>query len=156
LHLFFLLPYANIIEGNTVGGEVAPEWKITRWWQVRGSYSYLDMALRDKTGFKDVGNLLSSYEGSSPRHVVSFQSLFNLPKHLELDATYRYSSRVPAYSVEAYSTADVRLGWHVGESMEFSVVGQNLLSPSHPEFGGDPGPLVGIKRSAFAKLTWRR
>ena len=156
LHLFFVLPYANIIEGHTVGGEVAPEWKITRWWQVRGAYSYLDMALRDKPGFKDVGNLLSSYEGSSPRHVVSFQSLFNLPKHLELDATYRYSSRLPAYSVEAYSTADVRLGWHVGESMEFSVVGQNLLSPSHPEFGGDPGPLVGIKRSAFAKLTWRR
>jgi iron complex outermembrane receptor protein len=154
--VFFVLPYANIVEGDTAGGEIAPDWKITRWWQVRASYSYLDMALRDKPGFTDVGNLLSSYQGSSPQHVVSFQSLFNLPKHLELDATYRYSSRLPAYSVEAYSTADVRLGWHVGESMEFSVVGQNLLSPSHPEFGGDPGPLVGIKRSAFAKLTWRR
>jgi iron complex outermembrane receptor protein len=154
--VFFVLPYANIIQGPTVGAEVAPEWKITRWWQVRGSYSYLDMELKDKTGFTDVGNLLSSYQGSSPRHVVSFQSFFNLPKHFELDTTYRYSSRLPAYSVEAYSTADVRLGWHVGESTEFSVVGQNLLSPSHPEFGGDPGPLVRIKRSAFAKLTWRR
>lgn len=154
--VFFVLPYANIVEGDTAGGEIAPDWKIMRWWQVRASYSYLDMALRDKPGFTDVGNLLSSYEGSSPRHVVSFQSLFNLPKHLELDATFRYSSRLPAYNVEAYSTADLRLGWHVGESMEFSVVGQNLLSPSHPEFGGDPGPLVGIKRSAFAKLTWRR
>jgi iron complex outermembrane receptor protein len=156
LHLFFLLPYANIIEGDTAGAEIAPDWKITRWWQLRGSYSYLNMALRDKPGFTDVGNLLSSYEGSSPRNVVSFQSLFNLPKNFELDATYRYSDRLPEYSVAAYSTADLRLGWHFREGLEFSVIGQNLLQPYHPEFGGDPGPLVGIKRSAFAKMTWRQ
>jgi iron complex outermembrane receptor protein len=156
LHLFFLLPYANIIDGDTVGGEIAPDWKITHSWHLRGSYSYLDMAMGDKTGFTDVGNLLSSYVGSSPRNVVSLQSLFDLPKHFELDATYRYSSRLPEYSVDAYSSADLRLGWHVGEGMQFSVVGQNLLSPSHAEFGGDPGPLVGIKRSAYAKMTWRK
>jgi iron complex outermembrane receptor protein len=154
--VFFVLPYANIIQGDTVGGEIAPDWKIAPWWQVRGSYSYLDMALKDKPGFTDVGNLLSSYEGSSPRHVVGFQSLFNLPKHFELDATYRYSSKLPEYNVEAYSTADVRLGWHFGEGLDFSVIGQNLLRSSHEEFGGDPGPLVGIKRSVYAKITWRR
>jgi iron complex outermembrane recepter protein len=156
LHLFFVLPYANIIEGDTVGGEIAPDWKVTHWWQLRASYSYLDVALHDKPGFTDVGNLLSSYEGSSPRHVVSAQSSFNLPKHFELDAMYRYSSALPAYSVRGYSTADLRLGWHVGENIEFSVIGQNLLQPYHAEFGGNPGPLVGIKRSAFAKLTWRQ
>jgi iron complex outermembrane receptor protein len=155
VHIFFLLPYANIIEGDTVGAEIAPDWKITHWWQVRGSYSYLDMALKDKPGFTDVGNLLSSYEGSSPRHLGSFQSLFNLPKHFEFDATYRYSGGLAEYRVGAYSTADVRMGWHFGESLDFSVVGQNLLRPSHVEFGGDPGPLVGIKRNAYAKITWR-
>ncbi|HLJ15292.1 MAG TPA: TonB-dependent receptor [Bryobacteraceae bacterium] len=156
LHLFFVLPYANIVEGNTVGGEIAPDWKITHWWQMRGSYAYLNMALHDKPGFTDVGNLLGSYDGSSPRHVVSAQSFFNLPKHFEFDVTYRYSSALPAYGSTAYSSADARLGWHVGENVEFSVVGQNLLQPYHPEFGGNPGPLVGIKRSAFAKLTWRK
>jgi iron complex outermembrane receptor protein len=156
VHIFFVLPYANIIEGGTFGGEIAPDWKITHWWQVRASYSYLGLALKDKAGFTDIGNLLSSYEGSSPRHVVGFQSLFSLPKHFELDATYRYSSALPAYSLGGYSTADVRLGWHLGESMDFSVIGQNLLSPSHAEFGGNPGPLVGIKRTAYAKITWRR
>ena len=114
------------------------------------------MALRDKPGFTDVGNLLANYMGSSPRHVVNFQSLFNLPKHFELDTTVRYTSGLSQYSVGAYSTADVRLGWHVGESLDFSVVGQNLLQPSHVEFGGNPGPLVGIKRSVYAKITWRR
>ena len=155
-HLFFVLPYANVIEGNTVGTEIAPDWKITRWWQVRGSYSYLHMALTDKPGFTDVGNLLSSYLGSSPSILVGFQSLFNLPKNFELDETFRYSSALAAQAVSAYSTADVRLGWHHGESLDLSVIGQNLLQPSHDEFGGDPGPLVGIKRSVYGKITWRR
>jgi iron complex outermembrane receptor protein len=155
-YLFFVLPYANVIEGHTVGAEIAPNWKITHWWQVRGSYSFLHMSLRDKPGFTDVGNLLSSYTGSSPSSLVAFQSLFNLPKHFELDETYRYSSALPAQAVGSYSTADLRLGWHFGEGLDFSVVGQNLLRPSRQEFGGDPGPLVGIKRSVFAKMTWRR
>jgi iron complex outermembrane receptor protein len=155
-HIFFVLPYANVIRGSTVGTEIAPNWKITRWWQVRGSYSFLHMDLKDKSGFTDVGNLLSSYLGSSPSSLVGFQSLFNLPKHFELDATYRYSSALPAQLVSSYSTADLRLGWHFGEGLDFSVVGQNLLQPSHEEFGGDPGPLVGIKRSIYGKITWRK
>jgi iron complex outermembrane recepter protein len=153
--VFFILPYANIINGHTDGVEIAPNLKITHWWQLRGSYSYLDMALRDKPGFTDVGNLLASYMGSSPRHVASFQSLVNLPKQFELDATYRYTSGLRQYVVGGYSTADVRLGWHGGEGLDFSVIGQNLLQPFHNEFGGNPGPLVGIKRSIYGKITWR-
>jgi iron complex outermembrane receptor protein len=155
-HLFIVLPYVNGIEGHTVGTEIAPNWKITHWWQVRGSYSFLQMKLKDKPGFTDVGNLLSSYMGSSPSSLVGFQSLFNLPKHFEFDQTYRYSNALPAQGVGAYSTVDVRVGWHVGEGLDFSVIGQNLLRPSHEEFGGDPGPLVGIKRSVYAKVTWKK
>lgn len=161
LAIFFVLPYANVIQGHTVGTEVAPDWKITHWWQVRGSYSYLHMSLRDKNGFTDVGNLLSSYLGSSPSSMVSFQSMFNLPMHFEFDETYRYTSSLPAVSTRSYSTADVRLGWHEqigeGQNLELSVTGQNLLDPYHVEFGGvDPPPAVGIKRSVYGKITWTR
>jgi iron complex outermembrane receptor protein len=160
-YLFFILPYANVIEGHTVGSEVAASWKATRWWQMRGSYSFLHMSLRDKAGFTDVGSLLGSYLGSSPSSLVSFQSLFNLPKHFELDETFRYTTALPAQAVGAYSTSDVRLGWHTGRAGEnggfdFSVVGENLLRPEQAEFGGDPGPLVGIKRSVYGKITWQR
>jgi iron complex outermembrane receptor protein len=158
-YLFFVLPYANVIVGHTVGTEIAPDWKITPWWQVRGSYSFLHMSLRDKEGFTDTGNILSSYLGSSPSSQVAFQSLFNLPKRFELDETYRFTSALPAQAVGSYSTADVRLGWHVSVRdagmLDFSVLGQNLLEPSHVEFGGDPGPLVGIKRSVYGKITWK-
>ena len=151
-----LVPYANGIQGHTIGAELAPDWKINSRWQLRGSYSYLHMSLRDSPGFTDVGNLLGNYLGSSPRQMLSIQSLVNLPKRFELDLLYRYVSALPAQAVPAYQTADVRCGWRFAEHMEFSVVGQNLLQPSHPEFGGDPGPLVGIKRGAYAKLVWFR
>jgi iron complex outermembrane receptor protein len=156
LRLVILVPYANVIWGHTVGTEIAPNWKIKPWWQVRASYSFLHMQLQDMPGFTDVGSLLSSYMGSSPSSMVGFQSLVNLSKHLEFDQTYRYSSALPAQVVGAYSTVDVRLGWHVRQGLDFSLVGQNLLRPSHEEFGGDPGLLVGIKRAVYAKVTWRR
>jgi iron complex outermembrane receptor protein len=114
------------------------------------------MALGDKSGYTDTGNILRSYLGSSPSSLVGFQSFINLPKHFEFDQTFRYSSALPAQAVGSYSTADVRLGWHFGEGLDFSLVGQNLLQPSHAEFGGNPGPLVGIKRSIYGKITWRK
>lgn len=159
--IFFVLPYANVILGHTMGTEIAPHWKIRPWWQVSGAYSYLHMALRDKQGIPDTGNLLSSYTGSSPGNMLSFQSLFNLPKHFELDETYRFTSALPALTVPSYSTADVRLGWHArlseDQNLELSLAGQNLLEPHHLEFGGaDPPPVVGIKRSIYGQVTWTR
>jgi len=157
LHLNIVIPYANGVEGHTIGAEIAPNWQITHWWQVRGSYSYLHMALKDAPGFtEDTGMLLESYLGSSPQHSVVFQSFLSLPKRFDLDATYRYVSALPAEGVSAYQTGDVRLGWRFAEGLDFSVVGQNLLQPYHVEFGGDPGPLVKIKRSVYGKITWRR
>jgi hypothetical protein len=38
---------------------------------------------------------------------------------------------------------------------ELSITGQNLLQPHHAEFGGEPGPLIQIKRSAYGKVTPR-
>jgi iron complex outermembrane recepter protein len=151
-----VIPYANVIEGRSIGTEIAPTWDATRWWQLRGSYSLLHMDLRDKPGFTDVGNILPTYLGSSPTHVANVQSIVNLPWHWEFNQTYRYSSQLPEYSVHPYNTADARLGRNFGEGFKLAVVGQNLLRPSHPEFGGDPGPLVGIKRTAFASITWSR
>ncbi|HTS11132.1 MAG TPA: TonB-dependent receptor [Candidatus Limnocylindrales bacterium] len=154
-HLFFVIPYANAIQGHTIGAEIAPTWKVTHWWQLRGSYSFLHMSLRDKDGFTDVGSILGSYTGSSPSHVGGFQSFFNLPGHFEFDQSFRYSSALPAQVVSSYSTMDARIGWRPAEHIELSFVGQNLLQPFHAEYGGDPGPLIGIRRSYYGKITFR-
>ena len=95
-------------------------------------------------------------EKSSPKHEVMIQSAFDLSKAFNLDLDYRYISALPGELVNAYSTADARLAWKVNEHLQLSVVGRNLFQPYHYESNGDPGPLVGIERSAYGQITWTR
>jgi iron complex outermembrane receptor protein len=87
---------------------------------------------------------------------VVLQASITLPSAFELNLTYRYVSAVPNQLVKAYSTGDFRIARRLGEHFELELVGRNLLQPFHAEYGGSPGPLVGIRRSGFVALTWTR
>jgi hypothetical protein len=55
-----------------------------------------------------------------------------------------------------YTRLDSRLGWRLGESLELSIVGQNLLSPDHAEYHDAFAILHSLMaRSVFGKVTWR-
>jgi len=153
-HVVVPFLFRNGMVGNTAGFEIAPDWTPTEWWRVRSSYSYLQIDLSRRTGSQDASTA-GSIEGSSPHHQIAVQSSLNLPKKLEFDQNFRYVSALPAQRVGAYTTADVRFSWHVSRSLDFSVVGQNLFQPHHPEFAGDPGSLLGMERSAYVKITWQ-
>ena len=154
VHAIIPLLTSNGIRGTTKGFEVTPDWKPSSWWELRTSYSYLEMQLENKPGSNDPTSI-PGYEGSSPRHQVVIQSFVNLPKKLEFDQTYRYVSALPAQTVASYQTMDARFGWHITRELELSVGGQNLLQPHFAQYGGDPGGPVEVKRSAYAKLVWR-
>ena len=106
--------------------------------------------------FPTDASTVKQLEGDSPRHKVVIQSSFNLRHGLDLMLTYRYVSAVPDQKVEAYSTGDVSFGFRFARDWRISLVGRNLMQPYHFEYGGDPGPLVGIKRAGYLKLTWSR
>jgi len=58
--------------------------------------------------------------------------------------------------VPSYTRLDTQLTWHIGESTQFSLVGQNLLRDHHLEFN-NPVQVVNstmIKRGVFAHLSW--
>ncbi len=150
-HLILPFQLLNGIQGATTGMEIAPEWKAARWWRLNGSYSYLHMDLKSRPGSRDTSTAASS-EGSSPHHQVVVQSSMDLPGRLELSQAFRFVSALPAQRVNRYGTADVRFAWRAASQIEFSVVGQNLFQPHHPEFAG---PGIGVKRSVYARITWR-
>lgn len=154
-HAIIPLLTSNGIRGSTKGFEVVPDWKPVSWWELRPSYSHMEMSMKDGPGSNDPTSA-ANYDGSSPRHQVVIQSFVKLPKKLEFDQTYRYVSKLPAQTVNSYNTGDAHLAWQTTPQLELSIVGENLLQPEHSEFGGDPEGLVGIKRSVYAKLTWRR
>ena len=145
----------NGLAGTTKGFELAPSWKPTSWWRIQGSYSYLDMGLRAKPGRTDT-TTVATEDAASPRHEFGLQSYLDLPRHFEFSQVFRYVSILGAELTPGYETADARVAWQCIPHLEFAVAGQNLLQPHHFEYGGDPGPLVGIKRSVLASVTWRK
>jgi len=147
--------YQNGIRGSTNGFEIAPDFRMTPWWQVKASFSYLRFNL---TTTPDLQNMqtLTMLHGSSPNNQGSIQSLIDLPKRFEFDQTIRYVSALPAQHVKAYVTGNARLGWKPMDGLELSVTGENLFQPHHAEFGIEPAPNVEIKRSVYAKVVWTR
>src|SRR6266436_486240 len=128
-HLIIRLPWANGLKGSTDGFEIAPDWKPSRWWQMKAAYSYLNMKLESKPRMVDALGYVSKDEGSSPHNQLTLQSRFNLPKGFEFDQAYRYVSALPAQLVRGYSTGDVHVAWRSTRNVEISVVGENLFQP---------------------------
>lgn len=63
--------------------------------------------------------------------------MIDLSDTVNLDAALRYVDQIETYGVEDYTALDLRLAWQPAPGMELSVVGRNLLDPTHPEFGSE-------------------
>ena len=138
---------------HTYGGELSLNWNPTNRWRLSSGYSMIHMVV-----FKDAANVdaqLGDQGNSSPQQQFQVRSELNLPHHFEWDSSLAYVGRLAA-GVPAYVRGDTRLGWKMGEHLDFSAVGQNLLSPRHLEF---PGELALndtlVARTVFVKVTWK-
>ncbi|MEO5926384.1 MAG: TonB-dependent receptor [Bryobacteraceae bacterium] len=155
VHTVLPLLLRNGIQASSSGGEITNLVDLRPGWRVRSSYSLLLLDAKRQAGSIDASTV-GQLEGDTPAHKVVLQSFFDLPKRFEFDVAFRYISSIPNQKVPQYATADVRIGRTLGHGLELSLVGKNLFQPSHVEYGGIPNGLVGIKRSAFLKLTWSR
>jgi iron complex outermembrane receptor protein len=94
--------------------------------------------------------------GHSPKHQAQLRSKLDLPHGVEWDTSAYFIGALRSGPVPSYTRLDTRLGWRAGESMEFSVAGQNLLTPRHIEFGdGIQVHVTEVQRSIVGKVTWR-
>lgn len=149
-HTTVPLTFVNGASANTYGIEIAADLQVHPWWLLRGSYSFLEMDVKNP----QIGNVS---EGESPEHQFSLQSRMDLPHNMELDTTLRYVSRLADINIDGYVTADVRWAWHPCEDLEFAIVGRNLIEQQHYEFFDLIGPTVpsAIQRGVYAKVTWK-
>jgi iron complex outermembrane receptor protein len=152
-YLLLAAQFQNGLYGATYGGEIAPEWRPTKFWRLRGSYSFLRMSIK-QAPTSEVGLGSGSDNGSSPEHEASFDSGFDISRKLQLDLIFRYVSALPAQNVHGYSTGDARMGYRLSKHLGFSLVGQNLFQPGHVEYVGDPSGPIAIRRSVYASLSW--
>ena len=154
-HLVIPFHLANLGYANDYGVEFFAHWNVNRRWQVSPGYSYLNMNYKFEPASQDVAN--RGFGGLSPKHQFQVRSSVNLPHHLEWDASIYYVSELWSAPVPAYARVDTRVGWRTGESLEFSVTGQNLLSPRHLEFHSPYDVVMPAyaERSVFGNVTWR-
>jgi iron complex outermembrane receptor protein len=144
---------ANGQEGKSYGVELVARYRPTDWWQLQAGYTELRVEIRPKPGSFD--RTFGAAEAADSKHHLSLRSSLDLPHDLELDAGYRYVSRItnPNILTPGYSELDLRLGWAPIPRIQISVIGQNLLHDQHVEFGS-PTSAQAIERGVFAKAAW--
>ena len=155
-HLVVPQIYNNSIAGGTDGVEVSSTWQPTRPWKLSGGYTWLSMNLHS-TLPGDHSADLARNERTSPTEQFNFRSYLNLPQNIHLDTMLYFVGGLSTFSVPAYTRLDSRIAWRPAERLELSVIGQNLLQPSHLEFtSANQGILATqVKRSFYGKVTWR-
>jgi iron complex outermembrane receptor protein len=153
-HLVIPLVYDNLAHARDFGAELFANWNVTEHWKVSPGLSLLKMSVTRNATSQDA--TIESTPGYSPERQFQVRSFLNLPHSLEWDHTVGYTGRLSNGDVPGYMRLDTRFAWRIGESLEVSVVGQNLLQPKHAEF-----PDIHYvnhmqdQRSFFGKITWR-
>jgi iron complex outermembrane receptor protein len=142
---------------HNYGAEIFASWSVNRRWQVSPGYTYLQMHVAGGPDSHDPG--AGAITGESPKHQFQLHSLLNLTRRLDWDtALYHVGQLVDNGNgpTPSYLRLDTRLGWRIGESLELSVAGQNLLSPAHAEYHDAFGVLHSLaQRIVIGRITFR-
>jgi iron complex outermembrane receptor protein len=143
----------NGVEGHTYGAEVSADSRLVDGWHLRGGYTFLKKKLWIVDGSHDLNG--ATAESDDPEHQFLLQSTLDLPHAFQLDTVARYVTELHVRNVPGYVGLDVRLAWNGIRGLELSLVGQNLLDRSHPEFAASAAAPQEIERSVYGKIAWR-
>jgi iron complex outermembrane receptor protein len=156
-HLVIPLVFVNTGRLRSFGTEFFVNWNVSHRWKLSPGFSLIRMkSAPDASG--NVSQIVPVID-DTPEHQLQVRSSMDLTRRLEWDASVGYISALRDEGLgptPGYARVDTRLGWKLGEFIEISIVGQNLLSPRHAEFP-DFYPLhhTQVERSVFGKVTWR-
>jgi iron complex outermembrane recepter protein len=146
----------NQLDGTTAGVEASVNWKVTHRWTLSPSYSFLEMNLHTDPTSQDTVSVADA-EGSNPSHQAQLRSHMEFHRGINWDASAYFVGALPSQTVPSYTRLDMQLSWRLGERVQVSLVGQNLLKDHHEEFSDFLQSVNSslIKRSAYAKFTWQ-
>ena len=147
----------NLGYGETHGAEAWLKFKVNDRWTLDWSYDFERIHMHPMEKSQDFSTGPET-EGSTPHQQARFQSSTNLTRTLSWNLSADFTDRLEAQGVPSYTRVDTNLIWKIRENVKFGIYGQNLLRDRHLEFF-DPDDSSTrstlIRRSAYAKLTWR-
>jgi iron complex outermembrane receptor protein len=143
------IPWANVLDGETYGGEVVVTASPIDAWRVSSTYSLLIPQLHGSEDAKT-----TTVQNGSPRHQAALRLAHDHASGVSLDAQLRYVSSI--FAVSSYLTADLRVTHALTESLQLTFVGQNLLQPQHTEQAPIHSSIsADVPRGFYLKLTGR-
>jgi iron complex outermembrane receptor protein len=156
-HLVLPSIVENLSHGETHGAELSAKWKVNDRWTLDGSYDFERIHMHRSTGSLDFTSGPDA-EGSTPHQQARLQSAVNVTSTLSWNLAVDFTDRLLAQNVPSYTRLDTNLIWRISKSVTVGLYGQNLLRDRHLEFfDPDTGSTRStlIRRSGYAKLTWR-
>jgi iron complex outermembrane receptor protein len=154
-HLVLPNVFGNLAHGSTYGIEGSAHWDVSKWWRISPGVSFLQTNLALNAGAGD-GTIIAFTSTGSPKRQAQLRSNIKLPHNVEWDTSVYFVGSLALGPVPAYTRVDTRLGWHIGEFVDVSITGQNLLTPRHIEFlDGLQVQQMETARAIVAKVTWR-
>jgi iron complex outermembrane receptor protein len=156
---YFIFPtvFDDKAHAHNYGAEASVNWNVTHRWRISPGYSFLQMHVAGDPSSQDTD--AGAIANESPKHQFQIRSSLNVTRRLEWEAAIYQVGRLTDGgdgSTSAYTRLDSRLAWRMGESLELSLVGQNLLSPAHAEYHDAFAILHSlVARNVFCKVTWR-
>jgi len=156
------LLFANASQGRTHGFELAANWQAADGWRLQLAYSYLRASVENKPGASETFAFLEAT--SQPRHQISLVSNVDIRDDLDFDLWLRYTDEFPERDFDSFGSApaiadhfslNARLGWRPRKDLDLSLVGTNLLGPSHTEFLQETYPFPErVERAVYGQMKW--
>ncbi|BCG64002.1 MAG: iron complex outermembrane recepter protein [Methyloprofundus sp.] len=147
------LQFNNDSSAQTYGFEIATVWQMLNWWRWDANYSLLKMHFNNQGA--------AAQTGISPQQQVSLRSAVSPLPNVDLDVFFRYVDSTATIGflggvISDYVSMDIRLAWRPVDSLELSLVGQNLLSAHHLEYRQESAftTPTEIDRGVYGKLAW--
>lgn len=144
------LVFENRLEGESFGGEVGVNYRVSEWWRLKAGYAHLQKRLRSSEGEPTKAPDERAAQGNDPKHIVFLQSTLNLGDQWAFDSVLRHVSELPNPPIPSYTELDLRLAFLPHDNLELSLVGRNLIDPYHPEFGSTHA----VPRMIFFRAKW--
>ena len=160
-----ILPLAlkNTINGYSQGGELLATWQATEYSRYKLTYSYIDIKLNYKGSESYFSDLLISMDKDrTPQNQLSLWASYDLSPAWELDIRvfYKDDQSWDVYpdelttDINAYTNADIRIGWQPRKSLLLSLTGHNILHNEQHEFTSESWAMVSrLERSLYADIT---
>ncbi|MEQ8763978.1 MAG: TonB-dependent receptor [Planctomycetota bacterium] len=144
----------NDRQAQSYGLEVQAHWQVLESWRLQGTYSFLKIL--DRPDAPSLFVPLLDLDKNAARNQATLRSQWNVIDDVELDAFLSYVDVVSGVQAPAYVRTDLRLGWRPTETLELSLVGQNLFDSRHREFAAPIGlEQTEVERNVYFSIALR-